>query len=292
MSTPWFRRDPLVAFALVMTGACLGVDLLRSVFGNLIGLARPFQGRSGTRATAVPPPRPVVEPGDSYGDPLTVQFSELRVLENPGDPPPYDPVQFRDWLAVENTHGTLRVGLIVDPSGKVATARPTAAWSNQGTAEYLAWYAKQWKFAPYLVRGRACWVRTDLTLEVPPAWGTDRRGLLAEDPVPVPESQLRFTHLPAPETWMRIRALYDQDRPKGGQPFRGVVRVNLVFDRDGSLFDAVPGTTDPPLRRAAAVLSGPFRIEPYRIQGLPRFVRTTVTLRFWPDPPSRIGTTP
>lgn len=291
MSVPWLRRDPVVAYALGVTGLCLGIDLLRMAAARGPKPRQPVQAR-GDAPWAAPPPRPAPVPGDSYGNPLFVQYGKLEVVENPGDPPPYDPVRFRDWLAVDTTHGGLRAGLIIDPAGKVVTVRPIDAGPYWGTVEYLSWYLKQWRFAPYREAGRARWVHTERAIEVPPAWGTDRRGLRYDDALPVPEARLRFSHRPAPETWARLRAGYDAERPQGGPPFRGAVRVSLHFNRDGMPIDPQPDTRDPALKRAAAVLAGHHVIEPYREQGLPRFIRTTLTLRFWPAEPTRIGTNP
>jgi protein TonB len=76
----------------------------------------------------------------------------------------------------------------------------------------------------------------------------------------------------------------DPDYPAGARPekLQGVIALDVVVGSDGSVLDVHPLNGPATLARAATDALRWWRFEPYRINGQPVAVRTTVAVEFKP----------
>jgi protein TonB len=82
----------------------------------------------------------------------------------------------------------------------------------------------------------------------------------------------------------RVRHRVDPDYPEAARPekLRGVIVLDVVVGRDGSVVDVHAQNGPEVLARAAMDAMRWWKFEPYRVDGQPLVVETTVAMEFKP----------
>jgi protein TonB len=98
------------------------------------------------------------------------------------------------------------------------------------------------------------------------------------------EPQRPQVHVPADVMAKLVTHRVDPDYPAAARPakLRGVVVLDVVVGRDGSVVDVHALNGPEVLARAAMDALRWWRFEPYRIEGKPVAVETTVAVEFNP----------
>jgi TonB family protein len=91
-------------------------------------------------------------------------------------------------------------------------------------------------------------------------------------------------HVPADVMQKLVTHRVDPDYPAGARPakLQGVVVVDVVVGRDGSVVETRAVNGPPVLTQAAMAALRWWRFEPYRVDGQPIVVETTVAVEFKP----------
>jgi TonB family protein len=100
----------------------------------------------------------------------------------------------------------------------------------------------------------------------------------------ISQVQPSATHVPAEVMQKLVRHRVDPDYPAEARPAQlaGVIVLDVVVDRDGSVADVHALNGPEVLARAATDALRWWRFEPYRVEGKPVAVQTTVAVEFKP----------
>jgi TonB family protein len=98
------------------------------------------------------------------------------------------------------------------------------------------------------------------------------------------QSQRAQVHVPADVMQKMVTHRVDPDYPAAARPAKlaGVIVLEVVVDRDGSVVDVHALNGPEVLSRAASDALRWWRFEPYRVEGKPVVVETTVAVEFKP----------
>jgi TonB family protein len=115
-------------------------------------------------------------------------------------------------------------------------------------------------------------------------WNRGWEDLEASLPLTTGHVQPVATHVPAEVMQKLVRHRVDPDYPTEARPAKlaGVIVLDVVVDRDGAVADVHALNGPEVLARAATDALRWWRFEPYRVEGKPVAVQTTVAVEFKP----------
>jgi protein TonB len=110
-------------------------------------------------------------------------------------------------------------------------------------------------------------------------WEELESGLRTDAPTAQPQ-----THVPADVMQKLVRHRVDPDYPEAARPgnLQGVIALDVVVGRDGTVMSVRPLNGPEVLAQAAVDALRWWRFEPYRVNGQPVAVETTVAVEFRP----------